>query len=157
MKNREELIAALDEARRRLDSVLERVPADMEVYPSWKLKQVLDHIAGWDDAVLASIRAHARGELPVVTAPRGIDYYNQQTVSTRESLPLHHSRREYEVTREMLKQAIREIPEEKYTQPFVSPWGDMENVEQLVAIFIHHETVHAAEIQAILEQAGRGG
>ena len=147
---KEALIAELDCARERLNLILDRVTPQVEIYPSWKLKQVLDHVAGWDDAVIAAILSHTRGDVPAVTAPRGIDYYNAETVTTRESLPLEHSRREYDVTREQLKQAIRDMPSDKFTQPFVSPWGKAGTMAWLVKIFVEHELEHAREIEEIL-------
>jgi DinB superfamily len=149
---REALIAQLDHARLRLNAVLDQVTPEVEIYPAWKLKQVLDHIAGWDDAVLAAIHTHSQGDVPAVTAPRGIDYYNAETVTTREALPLEHTRREYEVTRELLKQAIREMPADKLAQPFVSPWGQTGTVAWVVRIFVHHEVDHAKEIEEILKK-----
>jgi len=149
---KEALIAELDCARERLNLILDRVTPQVEIYPSWKLKQVLDHVAGWDDAVIAAILSHSRGDVPAVTAPRGIDYYNAETVTTRESLPLEHSRREYDVTREQLKQAIRDMPSDKFTQPFVSPWGKAGTMAWLVKIFVEHELEHAREIEEILNK-----
>jgi len=147
---KEALIAELDCARERLNLILDRVTPQVEIYPSWKLKQVLDHVAGWDDAVIAAILSHSRGDVPAVTAPRGIDYYNAETVTTRESLPLEHSRREYDATRKQLKQAIRDMPSDKFTQPFVSPWGKAGTMAWLVKIFVEHELEHAREIEEIL-------
>jgi hypothetical protein len=147
------LINQLDNARAKLKSVLARVEPDMDIYPSWHLKELTDHIAGWDDAVVAAIRSHAQGDVPAVTAPLGINHYNAQTVTTREAIPLEHSLREFDVTREQLKQVIREMPIEKFRQSFVSPWGDTITVEQLVEIFVHHELTHAEEIEQALHQA----
>lgn len=148
-----QLIAELDKARLRLNQVLSHADDKREIYPTWKLKQVLDHVAGWDDAVIASIQSHARGEVPAVTAPRGIDYYNAETVTTRESLPLSTTRMEFEATRLILKELILNLPEEKYQEAFISPWGELINTAELVGIFIHHETEHAREIEQILQQA----
>lgn len=151
--DKQQLIAELDKARRRLTEVLSQVDDKIEIYPTWKLKQVLDHVAGWDDAVIASIQAHARGEVPAVTAPRGIDYYNAETVTTRESLPLSTSRMEFEATRMLLKELILSLPEDKYQEHFIAPWGNPTSVAQLVSIFIEHEIDHATEIEQILQRA----
>ena len=151
--DKQQLIEKLDEARQRLNEVLAQADENREIYPSWKLKQVLDHVAGWDDAVIASIQAHARGEVPAVTAPRGIDYYNAETVTTRESLPLSTTRKEFDATRTTLKELIISLPDEKYQQSFIAPWGVEITVAQLVRIFIHHEIEHAEEIEKILQQA----
>ncbi|MBN2146731.1 MAG: DinB family protein [Anaerolineales bacterium] len=153
-KEKEELIAQLEAARARLNAALARLDAESFIYPSWKMKELLDHIAGWDDAVIAALRSHAKGDVPAVTAPRGIDYYNAQTVETRESLPLEHSRREFDATREVLKKTLRDLPDEKFPQTFVSPWGTQANVKGIVGVFVHHEGEHAGDIEKLLENGG---
>jgi hypothetical protein len=151
--DKQQLIAELDTARRRLNEVLSHADDKREIYPTWKLKQVLDHVAGWDDAVIASIQSHVRNEVPAVTAPRGVDYYNAETVTTRESLPLSTTRMEFEATRLLLKELINDLSEEKYRECFIAPWGDPITVADLVGIFVHHENEHAREIEQILQQA----
>jgi hypothetical protein len=150
---KQQLIAELDKSRQRLTEVLSHADEQREIYPTWKLKQVLDHIAGWDDAVIASIHAHARGEVPAVTAPRGIDYYNAETVTTREALPLTTTRMEFEATRLTLKELILSLTDEQYERSFIAPWGREITVAHLVEIFIEHENDHAQEIEKILQQA----
>lgn len=140
------LIQRLDEARAGLESVLPRVGRGALIYPGWTLKQMLDHIAGWDDAVIASLRAHLDGQTPGTPADRGINYYNAQTVSTRESLDFDHTHREFQASREILKQTIRNMPEEKLAEPLILPWGPKGTVSEVIEIFAHHEQEHTADI-----------
>ncbi|RPI34115.1 MAG: DinB family protein [Chloroflexota bacterium] len=150
-EEKERLIADLDSVRAHLNDVVKQMSKDTQIYPDWKLKQFLDHVAGWDDAVLAAIQSHSIGDVPAVTAPYGIDYYNAQTVTTRESLSFEHSQREYQATRELLKQAIRLMPDDRFAEPFVSPWGEVGTVAQVVEVFVDHERTHAQEIEKVLE------
>ncbi len=140
------LINRLDEARAGLESILPRVDRGAPIYPDWTLKQMLDHIAGWDDAVIASLRAHLDGQTPDTPAERGINYYNAQTVSTRASLDFDHTFREFQASREMLKQIIREMPEEKLAEPLILPWGSKGTVSEVIEIFAHHEQEHTADL-----------
>lgn len=150
---RAQLIADLDEARARLKAVLARLDAQTIIYPEWKLKEFMDHIAGWDDAILAALRAHACGDVPAVVAPLGIDHYNAQTITTREALPLERTVGEFEVTRELIKQTLLEMPEERFQQLIVVPWGSQGLVTELIEIFVDHEHEHAAEIEKLLAEA----
>lgn len=152
MDERERLIQELDQARAMMVRVVNMADPSQEIYASWKLKQVLDHITGWDDAVIASLRAHISGDVPATPAQRGINDYNARTVSERESIDLDHSIREFEVTREQLKQLIRQVPPDKVAQPFVVPWGGRGTLSEVVEIFVEHEEEHAQEIQKILER-----
>ncbi len=151
MKICEQLIQELDEARLNMREVAQLAGENMEIYAPWKMKEVLAHITGWDDATIAALRAHAKDDVPGTPARRGIDHYNAETVSTREELPYPHIVREWENTREQLKAVLRAMPEEKYTQALVLPWGPTGTVAQLVRIMIHHEAEHADEIRELLK------
>lgn len=116
---------------------------EKEIYRNWRLKEFLAHMSGWDDAVVDSLRAHAVGGPLQTPADRGIDAYNAQTVSTRETLDYDHIRREWDRTHELIIEAIRALPEEKVTQPLTFPWGEFGTVAYLVEIFVEHEEEHA--------------
>jgi len=145
------LIQRLDEARHNLETVIPRVDKNKQIYPNWTLKQMLDHIAGWDDAIVTSLRAHVDGQVPGTPADRGIDYYNEQTVESRESLDFDRTYREFLASRRLLKQAIQEAPEEKLAMPFVVPWGPTGTISEVIEIFAGHEEEHTADILRWLE------
>jgi hypothetical protein len=140
------IIQRLDEARYNLETVVSHVDISKEIYPDWTMKQMLDHIAGWDDAVIASLRSHLDGETPGTPAERGVDYYNAQTVETRESLDYDHTFREWQASRLLLKQLIRTTPDEKLAEPLIAPWGEKGTISQIVEIFANHEEEHTADI-----------
>lgn len=151
MQEKERLIRELDEARDQMRAAAGMIDQDREIYSNWTIKHVLAHITGWDDAVIASLRAHAGGKEPGVPAQRGIDYYNEQTVSTRETLDYPLVFREWEQTRETLKRVIREIPDDKFGEMLTTPWGARGTVTELVRVFAEHEYEHAGEIEALLD------
>src|SRR5512133_3444004 len=139
MDEKSRLIENLDRARETMRALLRDLEAEhaetRELYPTWTIKELLSHITGWDDASIASLRAHSLGNLPGTPAARGIDPYNASTVLERQSLSLEQVIREWEYSREEFKQAIRDLPEEKLHEPFVFPWGPCATLDQLVEIF----------------------
>ena len=143
------LIHRLEEARSQIEALLPQAKQhlDKEIYPQWRLKEFLAHMSGWDNAVIASLRAHAGGQEPGTPAERGINAYNAQTVSTREALDYEHIHREWTQTREILKQALYELSDDKYLQPLVFPWGESGSIAYLIEIFIDHEEHHAEELR----------
>ncbi|GAB4581347.1 MAG: hypothetical protein Fur0022_40940 [Anaerolineales bacterium] len=153
MNIREQLIRELDEAREKMRAVAQLADENAEIYASWKIKEVLAHITGWDDATIAALRAHTQGHLPATPAERGIDYYNAETVSTREALSYAHIVREWESTREQLRQVIYNLPDAKLDQPLIFPWGPTGMVPQIVRIMSHHESKHADEIKELLQKS----
>ena len=147
MKSKQQLIEQLDSARTQMEALIPLVSTEDEVYPGWTMRQVLAHIAGWDEATLAALRAHSGGRESGTPAARGIDSFNEQSVETREALSFEQTRREFDVTRTEVKQAILDIPDDKFFEKMILPWGGYGTVEGIVNIFAEHEVEHAEEIR----------
>jgi uncharacterized damage-inducible protein DinB len=144
------LIEKLNSARKPLVEVITQAPADKEIYENWTIKQIMDHISGWDDVVIDALNAHAKSEPITPTILRGIDAYNAETTTSRQSLDLGHTKQEFQRTREALIKALKDLPDEKFSQPLVFPWGETGTVADLVEIFIEHEEHHCAHVRAWL-------
>jgi len=153
MSDRHTYIQRLQAARAEMREIVRHAQSNPTIYEPWRMKEVLDHITGWDDAVIASIRSLLAGEPPATPAARGIDVYNAETVSSREAIPYEVTQREWEASREVLANLILEMTEEQLHTRFVAPWGVYATIEDLVEIFTEHEETHAKEISAILEKA----
>ncbi len=148
-REREHLLQELDDARQALRDLMREMDIHLEVYPHWTMKELLAHITGWDDATIASIRSLAADQPPATPAIRGIDYYNEQTVAERDALDYDHIVREFERSRQVLKDLVRELPEEKFYLPLVYPWGNVGTVSGVIEIFTEHEIEHAKEIRSL--------
>jgi uncharacterized protein (TIGR03083 family) len=145
---REQLIQRLDEARAVLQELLQDIPPETEIYPGWTLRHFYAHLTGWDDAVTESLRAHAIGQTPATPAVKGIDAYNAESVSTRETLDYQHVVQEWQLAREQLKAALRELPIEKLDEPLLYAWGPTGSVEKMIEVFVWHEgEEHADELR----------
>jgi len=57
---RELLVEQLEDARRHLTALMNQAPTDKQIYPNWTIKQYIDHISGWDDAMVEALDAHAK-------------------------------------------------------------------------------------------------
>jgi len=144
------LIVKMEISRARLDAALDKVAPQTEIYPTWKLKQILDHITGWDELFLTTLRAYSQGDTPGLVVKDGIDQYNAQSVTARKTITLKQSRQAYGTTRGDVIQTMREMPPEILTQKFPAPWGGMCTVASVVKIFVSHELEHAKHIEEIL-------
>lgn len=150
---REELIQRLAAARAVLHELLAQIPPETEIYPGWTLRHFYAHLTGWDDAVTATLRAHAAGQTPATPAVKGVDAYNAESVATREELDYDHIVREWHLAREEVNAALRELPLEKLDEPVLYAWGPTGTVARLIEVFVHHEgTEHAAELRGWLDQ-----
>ena len=141
------LIRRLGQARSKLDAALADAPEGKFLYKDWMIKELMAHIAGWDDVIIEAIKTHSVNQPITPTVARGVNAYNAQTVTSRESLDLEQTRREFQATRAALVQALKDMPDEKFNQPLIFPWGEDGTVAYLIDIFVEHEEYHANHIQ----------
>jgi len=149
------LLERLNLARRRLDALLADSPTDKFIYPNWTIKEYMDHLSGWDDAVVSTLQAHALGEPVPMIAVQGINFYNSETITTRKTLDLAHSKVEYQASRKAALQALRELPDEKFNQPLTFPWGENGTVAYFIEIFVEHDEHHTDHLSKWLEHPDR--
>ena len=151
MLEKKELIKRLNEARALLEATVAGIDPECEIYPGWTIKHLMAHLAGWDDAVIAALRAHLGGEEPGTPAAEGIDVYNSRSVATRTPLQLEQIVREAHLSRQALLEMLDGMETEAYRSQLIFPWGFRGSVEQLVRVFVVHEEEHAEEIQRLIE------
>jgi len=152
MSDKETYIKRYETARAELREILKLAQGNPQIYSPWRMKEVLDHITGWDDAVIASIQSFLAGDVPATPASRGIDAYNAETVTSREAIPYEVTQREWEASRAELLDLLGKMTDEQLHTQFSFPWGDQGTIEDLVEIFTEHEETHAKEIRAIIEK-----
>jgi hypothetical protein len=152
MNQRDELINILALSRAKMVAHLEEIDKNREIYPLWTIREMLAHLSGWDDAVIAFIQSLQKGKVPATPAARGMDVYNAETVATREGLDYDHIYREYMETRKILIKLLENVPEEKITQQYTLPWGETGTVVDIVNIFGPHEEEHAHDVAKIILQ-----
>lgn len=141
----------LGNARRHLKALVDQAPTDKQIYPNWTIKQYIDHVSGWDDAIVEALDAHAKNEPVPQSSARGINAYNAQTVATRETLDLAHSLREFTAGHERVIQTLRNLPDEKFNHPLIFPWGEGGTVKEFIEIFVEHDKEHTNHLAAWLK------
>jgi DinB superfamily len=148
---RDFFIEQLENSRRQLTTLVDQAPTDKQIYPNWTIKQYIDHVSGWDDAMVEALEAHAKNQPVPQSAARGINAYNAQTVETRETLDLAHSRREFIASHERVIQTLQNLPAEKFDQPLIFPWGESGTVKDFIEIFVEHDKEHTEHLAAWLK------
>jgi len=152
MSDKETYIKRYEAARTEMREIVKLAQGNPTIYQPWRMKEVLDHITGWDDAVIASIKSFLAGEIPATPVSRGIDTYNAETVTSREAIPYEVTQREWEASRAELLELFGKMTDEQLHTPFTLPWGRQGTIETLVDIFVEHEETHAKEIREIIEK-----
>ena len=151
MSDKETYIRRYEAARAEMREIVKLAQHNPTIYQPWRMKEVLDHITGWDDAVIASIKSFLAGKVPATPASRGIDIYNAETVTSREAIPYELTQKEWEASRAELLSLLEQLNDEQLHAHFILPWGDEGTIEDLVETFTEHEETHAREIRAIIE------
>ena len=143
MSDKVTYIKRYETARAEMVEIVKLAQGNQTIYQPWRMKEVLDHITGWDDAVIASIKSFLAGDVPATPAARGIDTYNVETVTSREAIPYEVTQREWEASRAELLGLMQKMTDEQLHTPFGFPWGGQGTIEDLVEIFTDHEETHA--------------
>jgi hypothetical protein len=147
--DRATLLPQLTASRQQLQTLLDGLAHDEEIYPGWSKKEFVAHLTGWEDAVLQTVLAHVRQQpstLPVVRY--GIDYYNNQSVLERLNLTYEQIMAEWAQVRQELVETLRRMTPEAYVTPMTFPWGQVGPVSVVVGgMLIPHEQEHAREIR----------
>lgn len=152
MGKREETLKTIESSHAVMMAQLDEVDKNRKIYPLWTIREIIAHLAGWDDAAIGFASALLKGETPPIPAPRGVDVYNEETVSTREGLSYDHIVREYVNTRAKLISLVRQMTEEMVTQKSILPWGDEGSLADIVQVFGPHEVEHATDVKKIIKE-----
>lgn len=149
----DEMVSKMERSRAQLNATIDKVAPQTEIYPTWKVKQVMDHIAGWDELVYRSLLAYKNGETPAPMVDDGIDRFNARSIANRVNVPIEQSKQEYIKAREKVIQVLQELPLEMLTQKYPAPWGGKCTISSIVRIFVSHEQEHAKQIEEVLTKA----
>ena len=150
MQNKTQIIDRFNQARDEVRALLPDIDTHLEIYPGWTIKEVLAHLAGWDDATILALKAFLAGDAPPVPAGRGIDPYNAQTVAERANLNYEQIVREWGLVREQITPLLEELTDEKMAVTIVAPWGDSMTVADMITVMAAHEEEHAHAIRTRL-------
>jgi len=149
----EDMVSKMEHSRAMLNTALDKVTPQAEIYPTWQMKQVMDHIAGWDELVYSSLLAYKNGASPAPMVEAGVDRFNATSVAARKDVSLQQSRQEYDAARARVIQVMRELPPEMLAQKYPAPWGGKCTISSIVRIFVSHEQEHAHQIEEVLKSS----
>ncbi len=152
MDQKERLIERLDQGRRALQGMMVDLDRSMEICPGWTIKEILAHVAGWDEVVTAALQAHVDGAVPAPLDPPGIDDCNEVMIRKCEVLSYEEVAQYWRQARRELKNTLMDMPADKLNEQLLYPWGERGNAARVVAILSEHEKEHADEIREL----GRG-
>lgn len=142
------LLKELDDARDTLNAALDSISEVTVIYPGWRKREFMAHVAGWEAMCYEAFRDHVAGT-PRRPYPYGdIDGANAYFVAVRQSMPLQDVRVEYEINHAIVRRFLVDIPEADYGQTVTFLWYG-QTVEEFIKGAIEHERDHADDIRAL--------
>jgi hypothetical protein len=145
------LLQKMQRSRETMRQVVKRIHPHREIYPQWRIQEMLAHLAGWDEAATICLKRHIDGQPTQMLAIHGIDHYNSQSIRNRAGLSLSQIRRIWEAERDNLKDALGNLSSSQLQDEVVYPWGGRGTILNLIKGIIAHENEHAREIEQILD------
>jgi hypothetical protein len=144
MGDRERILAHADETRRGLLVAIDGLTDDQMMKPvvgDWSVKDLLAHVASWEEVALPDIERVARGDAPALAAfdLKRVDEFNALIMSLRRHFSLDQARRELDAFRSSLLEAIGRLPD--------SALAEGQFARGLLQICAYHDTEHTEDIQ----------
>ncbi len=154
MKDKTTLLQEFEHVRNHMRTALASANPHLSIYPEWTMRELLAHLAGWDDATIQALQALEAGQEPPLLAVRGINSYNAQSVAERRELDYAQIVKEWELVRDQLVKIFAGMPEERLAQRVVTPWGAIMPVASMIQVMIDHEEEHAEAVEERIKKVG---
>jgi len=151
MADREDLLGRAEEARRALLGAAEGLTDEQMTKPAvgdWSVKDLLAHVASWDEMALPDMQRVARGDAPALAAfdLKRVDEYNAMIMSLRRHFSVEQARRELDISRKSLVEAIGRLPD--------SALAEGQFARGMLQICAYHDGEHTEDIQGWRKREG---
>jgi DNA repair protein RadC len=143
---RDQIIQILSISRAEMRQALSMIDPAQESTSSWQPRELLAHIAGWDQLLTACLQAHASGETYTPTSLPDTDEFNRQSLKVRADFSSEQVTADWETRRQALVTVLQSMPPERFEVPLLFPWGQVGTIEDVLRGFAAHERRHAAEL-----------
>jgi uncharacterized damage-inducible protein DinB len=148
---KEETLARLAESRQALHQAIEGLSEEemtqAQVEGMWTIKDVLGHIASWEETCLEPLRRYADGgpfEVQVIE-----DYltWNDEQAARKRDVPLDAILDQLASIRQGLVAATSRLSARQWKQRVPFSWGGQGTIAEVLDVFYRHELGHVRSIQ----------
>jgi len=151
VSDKSDAIAALEATRRETMDAINGIPEDKMTVPSfgtWSVKDVLCHLASWEQLAVADLQRVGRGHIPQLATfrPEDVDDWNAWLMRSRNLFPLPQVMFELEDARRQLVDALNALPDNLFAT------GQM--ARMLTDGLVHGEQGHTADIRSWRQKEG---
>jgi uncharacterized damage-inducible protein DinB len=148
---KEDVLAKLSKSRRELrratQGLSEAEMTQVQVEGVWTIKDVLGHVASWEEICLEPLRRYADGEPFEAQVVKDYVIFNEELAARKQDTPLDVVLDEWDAIRQELVAAASKLPAEQWEQRVLVPWGDEGTVTEMLDELYHHELEHVHAIQ----------
>lgn len=145
--DKDQLLKALEQARNELrasyQGLSEGNMTRLGAVGEWSVKDVLSHVASWEEVALPDLARLARGDMAILASmdlySANYDDANSMIMSMRRNLPLDQVLRELDLLRADFMTAVSRLPESALAE------GQFGRI--LVQITAEHDKEHAENIR----------
>ena len=151
MSDKSEAIASLETVRAEMLDAINGIPEEkmaVDAFGSWSVKDVLCHLASWEQFAVPDLQRISRGHIPQLATLRleEIDEWNAGLMRSRNLFSLPQAMFELEESRRQFIDALDDQPEGVFAA------GQM--VRMLTDGLLNGEKGHAADIREWRQQEG---
>jgi len=153
LEDKHYLLELLSQTQAAIRETLAGIDLELRVYPdsSWRIRDIISHIATWDRQVTKSLLAYRVGEEYAIPDLNESDF-NEQDVLKQQQLTTQQVCEIWEQAREEFKQAVEAIPLDQFPGDLLYPWGDERGtIAHLVKMMTDHDIEHRDEIVKAIE------
>ena len=148
---REDMLAKLAESRRDLHQAThglsEEEITQVQVEGVWTIKDVLGHIASWEEICLEPLRRYADGAPFEAVVVKDYSTLNDELAARKGDVPLDVILDELDAIRQELVATASRLSAEQWEQRVLFPWGDEGPVTEMLDELRQHELEHVHAIQ----------
>ena len=148
---KEETLARLAKSRQALHQAIEGLSEEemtqIQVEGVWTIKDVLGHIASWEEIYLEPFRRYADGGPFDVEVIEDYLRWNDEQAARKRDIPLDAILEELATIRQGLVEAANRLSAEQWDQRVPFAWGGKGTVADTLAGLHVHEMEHVRHIQ----------
>ncbi len=160
---RDEAIVKLRAARRELFDALAGMTDEDLLRPNaadkWSVKDLLGHIAAWDEETLRVVQAFIMQTNPLysysISDRNEFATWNAEQAALRKDYTLDQIRRELENSRRDLIQVIEGVTDQVLMRSKVTPWGKPRTGLELLDDAVEHDLEHSRDIRSFRKKRDR--
>jgi uncharacterized damage-inducible protein DinB len=148
---KEETLAKLAESRRALHHAIEGLSEEemtrIQVEGVWTIKDILGHIASWEETCLEPLRRYADGAPFEVEVIEDYLTWNDEQAARKRDVPLDAILDELATVRQELIEAASRLSAGQRERRVPFSWGGEGTIAEVLDVFYRHELEHVRSIQ----------